>query len=131
MKCMLEQLVISTESNNQHLCVKSLSLCAEYYFEIISTLPEEMPAFPRFYCPFLLCAFHTPVTQRGCSDALISHTGRQHRGQHTRTKLPVSSLCLSVSMLYSPLINAPSGLLANPISLFVRISLCGFSEGQE
>ena len=45
------------------------------------------------------------ATQRGCSDALISHTG-QRRGQHTRTSLPVSPPCLQ-PLLYTDFVLIP------------------------
>lgn len=133
---------------------ESLSHCATTkldrvsFHKIIPTLPigretEKYSAqgFDRLYCPiesfqikavlFPPFAHHIPAAaQRGCSDALISHTG-QHRGQHTRTSPPSFIPLPPASPLYSPLINTPSGHLTNPITLFVRISLCGFSGSRE
>lgn len=118
-----------------------------YFFlkDVILTLPADkkdakipqIQAFGGFTVPLSLlttkAALFPPLidripaaTQRGCSDALISHTG-QHKGQHTRTSLPSFTSLPPASPLYSLLINTPSGLPLNPITLFVRILLNGFS----
>lgn len=101
------------------------------FHKIIPTLPigcetEKYSAqgFDWLYCPiesfqikavlFPPFAHHIPAAaQRGCSDALISHTG-QRRGQHTRTSLPVSSPCLQ-PLLYTALLLIPLlGILQIP-----------------
>lgn len=60
---------------------------------------------------------HIPAaTQRGFSDALISHRG-QRRGQHTRTSPPVSPPCLQ-PLLYT-------AFLLIPLPAFLQIpSVC-------
>lgn len=143
MKSMLEK----PENNKlQHPQAQSSSHYAETrsFYGITPTLPvigaEKQQVFPPlvFTVPpsllkkkkknqislistFSLAARHIPAaTQRGSGDALISHTG-QRRGQHTRTSVS-SFIPLPADLLLMPL----PELLANPISVFVRMSLRGF-----
>lgn len=78
--------------------------------------PYRKQVFDWLYCPiepfqikavlFPPFVHHIPAAaQRGCSDALICHSG-QRRGQHTRTSLPVSSPCLQ-PLLYTALLLIP------------------------
>lgn len=127
----------------QHSQAQSSSHWAETqsFYGITPTLPvngaEKQQVFPPlvFTVPpslvflnqislistFSLAVRHIPAaTQRGSGDSLISHTG-QRRGQHTRTSAS-SFIPLPTDLLLMPL----PELLANPISVFVRMSLRGF-----